>query len=92
MAMAQSEAGAAGLNDLPLALTVREAARALRISPTTAYEQANRWLGSDGAEGLPVVRLGRVLRVPRVAVERLLLLSEGADVVAMPSSRGRGAA
>jgi len=78
--MAENGAGANALDGLPLALTVREAARALRGSATTAYDQANLWLESDGAEGLPVVRLGRVLRVPRVAVERLLLISDGGEM------------
>jgi len=91
--MADEAMRAKRLNELPLALTVREAARELRISPTTAYEQASRWLATQGAEGLPVVRLGRVLRVPRIAVERLLLVSDrGADVVPLAADDGRGAA
>src|SRR5690606_10628475 len=46
----------------PVFLKVEEAARILRISRTSAYEQANQWLASDGRVGLPVVRLGRSLR------------------------------
>ena len=34
-------------------LRVEEAARLLRISRTSAYALANRWLDTDGAEGLP---------------------------------------
>jgi hypothetical protein len=45
---------------------------ALRISHTTAYELAHRWLATGGAEGLPVIHLGRVMRVPRAAIGRLL--------------------
>ncbi len=52
--------------------TVEEAAAALRIGRRLAYEQAARYLATGGAEGLPVVRLGRCLRVPRAKLEALL--------------------
>src|SRR5918996_659374 len=52
-------------------LTVEEAARVLRIGRTSAYQLAQRWCSTDGREGLPVVRVGRLLRVPRHALERL---------------------
>lgn len=55
-----------------LVLTVEEAAFMLRIGRTAAYDAARRWLETNGAEGLPVVRLGRRLRVPRHALDRLL--------------------
>ncbi len=45
-------------------LRVEEAARILRISRTTAYREARTWLATNGAAGLPVIRLGRILRVP----------------------------
>lgn len=60
------------LGELPEVLTVEEAASALRIGRRLAYELAARYLATGGAEGLPVVRLGRCLRVPRVKLERLL--------------------
>jgi Helix-turn-helix domain len=60
-------------------LRVEEAARLLRISRTSAYVLANRWLDTDGVEGLPAVRVGRSIRIPTVAVERL------ADPVGTPS-------
>jgi hypothetical protein len=53
-------------------LRIREAANILGISPSAAYEQARAWLDSDGQTGLPVVRWGRSLRVPRAVIERLL--------------------
>lgn len=56
---------------LPDFLTVVEAARLLRIGRTSAYVLAQRWLSTDGREGLPVVRVGRQLRVPRRALEGL---------------------
>ena len=39
-------------------LRVEDAARLLRISRTSAYALARRWLDSGGADGLPAVRVG----------------------------------
>ena len=47
----------------PKVLTVTEAANLLRIGRSTAYEAANRYLAGD-PDGLPVIRIGRCLRVP----------------------------
>ena len=58
--------------DVPALLTVEEAARVLRIGRTAAYELARRDLATGGAEGLRVVRVGRLLRVPRAALEDLV--------------------
>jgi excisionase family DNA binding protein len=63
--------GAPPTEGLPDFLTVVEAARLLRIGRTSAYLLAQQWLYSDGRKGLPVVRVGRQLRVPRRALERL---------------------
>jgi excisionase family DNA binding protein len=52
-------------------LRVEEAAQVLRISRTSAYELARRWLESGGRDGLPAVRLGRSIRIPAAALERL---------------------
>ena len=54
----------------PLFLRVEEAARLLRISRSSAYEAANTWLRSEGKEGLPCVRLGRRIVVPRAAIDK----------------------
>jgi excisionase family DNA binding protein len=51
-------------------LRVEEAARLLRISRTSAYALARQWLDT-GTEGLPAVRIGRSIRIPTVALERL---------------------
>lgn len=72
--------GDIGLQELPAFLRVEEVARILRISRSAAYELANAWLATDGESGLPAVRLGRSLRIPRAAVERLLSIgSDGND-------------
>ena len=55
----------------PAFLTVEEAAAVLRIGRTAAYLLASRWEDTGGAEGLPVVRFGRLLRVPVHELERL---------------------
>ena len=57
---------------VPDLLTIEEAALVLRIGRTTAYELARRDLASGGGEGLGVVRVGRLLRVRRSALERLI--------------------
>jgi excisionase family DNA binding protein len=57
---------------VPEVLTIDEAAQLLRIGRNNAYALAREWLASDGAHGIPVVRLGRSLRVPRAALQRLL--------------------
>lgn len=64
---------------LPPFLRVEEAARILRISRSSAYELAHAWLETDGSAGLPVIRLGRTIRVPRAAIERLLQVGRDPD-------------
>jgi Helix-turn-helix domain len=59
------------LDELPDFLTVEEAAAVLRIGRTSAYLLSQRWRFSGGESGLPVVRVGRQLRVPRAALVRL---------------------
>lgn len=67
------------LDDLPEVLTVEEAAAVLRIGRGAAYELARRWRETDGRHGLPVVVLGRSLRVPRAALRRMLDVSADGD-------------
>lgn len=55
--------------DLPLVLTVEEAAKVLRIGRSSAYEAAR-------TGQLPTVRIGRILRVPRSAIEEMLRVSD----------------
>jgi hypothetical protein len=58
---------------LPLVLGVEEAAEVLRIGRTLAYALAKRYEATGGVEGLPVIRLGGCLRVPRWALLELAL-------------------
>jgi hypothetical protein len=56
----------------PQTLTVEEAAKVLRIGRTAAYALAREWRSTNGASGLPVLELGRTLRVPRHALQLML--------------------
>lgn len=58
--------------ELPDFLTVEEAAKLLRIGRTAAYQLARMWRGSKGTRGIPVVTFGRLLRVPRTALEAMV--------------------
>lgn len=61
---------------IPVLLTVEEAGELLRIGRSKAYAMAREWRETDGRSGLPVIDLGHVLRVPRLALEELI----GADL------------
>ena len=48
-----------------LLYTVQEAAHQLHIGRTLAYQQAERYLATNGREGIPAIKIGNCLRVPR---------------------------
>jgi excisionase family DNA binding protein len=62
----------AALAHYPLMMTVEEAAEVLRVSRAHGYQLARRYEASDGTEGIPVLRVGNCLRVPRWALVELL--------------------
>jgi hypothetical protein len=53
-------------------LTIEEAARVLRVGRSLAYQLAREYEGSGGVSGVPVIRLGGCLRVPRWALVELV--------------------
>jgi hypothetical protein len=65
-----------GLEQLPEVTTVEEAAAFLRIGRSAAYELCRQWRLTGGRAGLPVLALGRTLRVPRAGIERMLLATD----------------
>jgi excisionase family DNA binding protein len=66
------------LDELPVFLTVDEAAAVLRIGRTSAYVLCHEWLDNGGHTGLPCVKVGRQLRVPRAALVRMANAAGGA--------------
>ncbi len=62
------------MSEVPEMLTVEEAATILRVGRTTGYKMAVRWLDTGGEEGLPVIQVGRLLRVPTVLFEERFCL------------------
>ncbi|MCL6447304.1 MAG: helix-turn-helix domain-containing protein [Armatimonadetes bacterium] len=59
-------AATTSLDDLPLVMTVQEAAKVLRLKRSTAYE-----LVRQGA--IPSFKVGRHIRVSRVELEKLIV-------------------
>ena len=53
------------LEDLPLVLTVEEAARYLRVGRSTAYEAVR-------SGQIPSTKIGRSIRIPSAALLRML--------------------
>ncbi len=65
------DAAASTADELPEMLTVSEAARRLRIGRTLAYQLAARFLAGQPG-GMPTIRLGGTLRVPRRALDEFM--------------------
>ena len=53
-------------------LTVEESAKMLRIGRSLAYQLAGEYLATGGTAGMPVIRIGTCLRVPRWALWELM--------------------
>ena len=59
-------------NELPDMLTVEEMAKAVRLGRSQAYELTKRYRLTGGKEGIPVLQLGRQLRIPKEALLKLV--------------------
>ena len=57
---------------VPDLLKVMAAAGVWRVGRTTAYDLVGKYLDTDGADGMPCLRVGGQLRVPRVLFEEWL--------------------
>ncbi len=53
-------------------LTVDEAAAILRISRNAAYTLTRQWRATGGRTGLPCIKIGRTVRVPRADLDRII--------------------
>ena len=60
------------LAELPLLLTIHQAAKVLNVCPAKAYEMAHRY-EATGCDGLPVIRLDKLYRVSRWVFAVLVL-------------------
>jgi excisionase family DNA binding protein len=58
------------LDGMPEMLRVEEAAKVLRIGRSAAYEAVAVFQATGGAEGIPAIRIGRSVRVPKRALLR----------------------
>jgi hypothetical protein len=56
------------LEDMPAMLRVEEAAKVLRISRGRAYDEVAVFQRTGGSSGIPSIRIGRSLRVPKHAL------------------------
>lgn len=70
--MRRSESPTADLPPEPLPLTVRQTARLWNCSPDVIYESIQR-----GDLPVPVLRIGRAIRLPRAAVFAAIGATEG---------------
>jgi hypothetical protein len=62
------------LNERPRLLTIDEAAaEEMRIGRSLAYVLAHRYEATDGHDGIPILRFGSCIRVPRWALLELLM-------------------
>ncbi len=55
-----------------LVLTVEESADLMRVGRSLGYQLAGQYLATGGTPGMPVIRIGTCLRVPRWALLELI--------------------
>ena len=71
--MERREAIEQAVAHLPLMLTVEQARDVLGIGRSLAYGEVRRYLATGGREGIPAVRIGSAIRIPRAGLVDLLL-------------------
>ena len=71
-------------SELPILLKVDEAGAVLRIGRSKAYEMTTLYVASGGRDGLPCLRMGDVLRVPRFALEALVTTGRVVQLLPQP--------
>ena len=60
-------------------LSVEVAGRILGLGRAAAYAAASRWRATDGADGIPNLRIGRRVVVPTALLRRMLGLDVSLD-------------
>jgi len=78
-----------GFEALPVLLKIEEAADVLRVSRSHAYDMARRYISSGGTDGLPVLKLGTRLRVPRWSLIELARTGRVVQLAAGVPTRDR---
>ena len=71
---------------MPIMLTVEDAARVLRISRSKAYEMAKQYTASGGTAGLPCLRVGDLLRIPRFALHEYVTTGHIVQLIPRPDA------
>ena len=72
-------------DEYPPLLTIGEVAEMMKVSPSTAYALARQYEMTDGREGLPNLRFGTCIRVPRpafmvlITTGRVVRLADGTE-------------
>jgi excisionase family DNA binding protein len=72
-------------DDAPEMLRVEEVARLLRISRSSAYESVAAFQASGGSDGIPSMRIGRSLRVPKTVLLDWINEKAHRDVAVRPA-------
>lgn len=70
--LGSTEAGTGRTEAVHGLLTIKEAAAVMRVGLSLGYQLAHEYLNSGGTAGLPVLRFGTCMRVPRWALEVLI--------------------
>ena len=71
---------------LSIMLTIDEAARVLRIGRSKVYEMAATYTSSGGTQGLPCLRLGDLLRVPKFALHEYVTTGRIVQLIPQPDA------